>query len=231
MNVAKLLVSVRSVEEAVAALDGGAAVIDVKEPDRGPLGRADLATWQAVRRVVPSDVPLSVALGELREWTATGANPPDATAFSGVHYRKLGLAGAGATWTEDWGALRRAWGPGPLWVAVAYADWSLANAPHPDVVLEAALAATDCAGVLVDTWNKAEPSPIDGAWMPWIARARRGGRQVVLAGGLDAQSIARLAPLRPDLFAVRGAACLGGERRAKVDVHCVRRLARAVRDS
>src|SRR5947209_8028398 len=36
-----LLVSVRSAAEARAALDGGAALIDIKEPARGPLGRAD----------------------------------------------------------------------------------------------------------------------------------------------------------------------------------------------
>ena len=37
-----LLVSVRNVEEALAALEGGASLIDVKEPSRGPLGRAAL---------------------------------------------------------------------------------------------------------------------------------------------------------------------------------------------
>ena len=35
------LVSVRSPEEALAALEGGADLIDVKEPSRGPLGAAD----------------------------------------------------------------------------------------------------------------------------------------------------------------------------------------------
>ena len=37
----RLLVSVRSAAEAEAALTGGASVIDVKEPTRGALGRAD----------------------------------------------------------------------------------------------------------------------------------------------------------------------------------------------
>ena len=36
-----LLVSVRSADEAIAALAGGADVIDVKEPNRGALGAAD----------------------------------------------------------------------------------------------------------------------------------------------------------------------------------------------
>ncbi|MGI9178650.1 MAG: (5-formylfuran-3-yl)methyl phosphate synthase, partial [Pirellulales bacterium] len=36
-----LLVSVRSVEEAIEAVEGTAAIVDIKEPSRGPLGRAD----------------------------------------------------------------------------------------------------------------------------------------------------------------------------------------------
>ena len=63
-----LLVSVRSADEARAALAGGADVIDIKEPGRGPLGRADEATWRAVRAEVAGRVPVSAALGELAAW-------------------------------------------------------------------------------------------------------------------------------------------------------------------
>ena len=68
-HVAKLLVSVRSGVEALAALAGGADVIDVKEPSHGPLGRAEFALWREVRGRVPPTVPMSVALGELSEWS------------------------------------------------------------------------------------------------------------------------------------------------------------------
>src|SRR5689334_696643 len=122
-----LLVSVRSADEALSALAGGAAVIDVKEPDRGPLGRADVAAWREVRRVVPADVPVSVALGELREWRGAPGPPP--SAFAGLSFRKLGLAGDGPDWARDWAALRAAWGDGPPWIAVVYADWDRAEAP------------------------------------------------------------------------------------------------------
>ena len=47
-DMAELLVSVRSLGEAQAALVAGAAVIDVKEPLRGSLGRADDATISAL---------------------------------------------------------------------------------------------------------------------------------------------------------------------------------------
>ncbi len=211
---AGLLVSVRSPEEALAAVAGGASVIDVKEPGRGPLGRSDPDTWRAIRAVVPRSIPVSVALGEIGEFEGV---PPGS--FEGIAFRKLGLAGAGDGWIGRWAAIRRAH-PGPTaWVAVAYADWQAARAPAPDEVLGAALEAPGCAGVLVDTWDKTRPAWQDGPepWAGWIARARAGGRFVALAGGLDLASIARLAPLRPDLFAVRGAACLGSDRLGRVD--------------
>jgi uncharacterized protein (UPF0264 family) len=222
--VAKLLVSVRSADEARAALEGGAAVIDIKEPDRGPLGRADVKVWQSVRQAVAGVVPVSVALGELREWTAGRL---DLSVFSGLAFRKLGLSGAGRDWVQRWSALRDAWGPGPAWVAVVYADWREAGAPHPDAILDAALAVDDCAGVLIDTWNKAQPSPVDQSWASWVARARGRGGVVALAGGLGEAEILRLGPLAPDLFAVRGAACQRGDRRGPIDPDRVARLVRA----
>ncbi len=64
----QLLVSVRSAAEAEAALAGGAHVIDVKEPSRGSLGRADDATIDEVVRVVAGRRPVSAALGELHDF-------------------------------------------------------------------------------------------------------------------------------------------------------------------
>ena len=61
----QLLVSVRSAEEAEAALHGGAALIDVKEPRRGALGRASDGILADVVRTVAGRRPVSAALGEL----------------------------------------------------------------------------------------------------------------------------------------------------------------------
>ena len=48
----QLLVSVRSAEEAEAALAGGAHLIDIKEPTRGALGHADATTIADIVHVV-----------------------------------------------------------------------------------------------------------------------------------------------------------------------------------
>lgn len=214
--------SVRSAAEAVAAVEGGATVVDVKEPTLGPLGPATPESWAQVRAVVPARIPVSVALGELAD--RRDEPPPPASDFAGVSFRKLGLAGAGDDWQAGWRRVRARWGPGPAWVAVAYADWRTASAPDPDAVLDHALTIPECLGVLVDTWDKSAASPLDSSWADWVARAREGGRFVALAGRLDLMAIRRLAPLAPDLFAVRGAACPGGDRGGRVDASLVARL-------
>jgi uncharacterized protein (UPF0264 family) len=233
LNLAGLLVSVRSAAEAAVAVAGGAAVIDVKEPARGPLGCADPPVWQEVRAAVPCDLPVSVALGELVEWTGAGRwLGPEA--FAGVAFRKLGLARADRDWEREWAALRAGLGPGPSWIAVVYADWKRARAPHPDAVREAALAAPDCAGILIDTWDKTQPSPLaaDDTWRRWFAAARRGRPMLIaLAGGLDREAIARLAPLGPDLFGVRGAACGGGDRQGTIGRQRVAVMVEAVNEA
>jgi uncharacterized protein (UPF0264 family) len=222
---AGLLVSVRSAEEARAAVEGGASVVDVKEPDRGPLGRASASTWRAVRQVVPSTIPVSVALGELLDWSGV------AESLEGISFRKIGLAGSGPDWRSRWAEVRRLEGGASRWVAIAYADWRSARAPEPDEVLDAAIEAEDCSGVLVDTWDKSKPSPLAATprWSEWVALARRSGLFVALAGGLDLEAISRLAPLEPDLFAVRGAACDRADRRGLVRAERVAALVRAVR--
>lgn len=220
---AGLLVSVRSAGEARAAVEGGATVIDVKDPARGPLGRASREVWRSVRAAVPDGLPVSVALGELAE--CNGDQP--SCDGHGLAYRKLGLAGSGPDWADRWAQIR-ARSPGPPWIAVAYADWREAGAPEPDEVLDVALAIPECVGLLVDTWDKSRPAPLDLPWSPIVARAKAAGRLVALAGRLDLDAIRRLAPLRPDLFAVRGAACSGGDRNGAIDAGRVARLARLV---
>src|SRR5688500_12679056 len=90
-----LLVSVRSVAEALAALEGGAALIDIKEPARGSLGRADAGVIAAVVAAVKRLRPVSAALGE---WVDGIGAMPNAD----LTYVKWGLAGCrGRT---DWRA-------------------------------------------------------------------------------------------------------------------------------
>lgn len=219
-----LLVSVRSVAEALSAVAGGAAVVDIKEPDRGPLGMADPEVWRAVRDVVPRSLSVSVALGDLNDWRDRAA--PDPSGFEGLAFRKIGFARAGDDWRARWRALRTEWGDGPPWVAVIYADWTRAEAPEPsEVIAEAAEAG--CGGVLIDTWDKRQRSPIGPSWDVQVQAIRREVGLVAIAGGLDEAAIRSLARLKPDYFAVRGAACERGDRRLTIAADRVAALVQA----
>jgi uncharacterized protein (UPF0264 family) len=118
-----LLVSVRSVAEAQAALAGGADLIDVKEPDRGPLGAADFAVVEAVVAEVAGRAPVSVANGE---WAKTDG----IRMFAGVSFVKWGLAGLKQPARSAADAIRRCPPPARP-VLVAYADFQRAQSPPP----------------------------------------------------------------------------------------------------
>jgi (5-formylfuran-3-yl)methyl phosphate synthase len=228
-----LLVSVRNADEAIAALAGGADVIDVKEPDRGALGAADAATIAAVVRAVNERLPVTAAMGELAD-LYSGKGVPVVPA--GVALFKIGLAGCGRR--NDWQSLWRGTvaaladsSTRPRPVAVAYADWRLADAPEPGEILNTAVA-TDCPALLVDTWDKSAGNLFDH-WpaeklCQFVCSTRSRGLIVVLAGSLQGDSLEMALQLSPDVVAVRGAACIAG-RRGTVSRQRVAALKKAVR--
>jgi (5-formylfuran-3-yl)methyl phosphate synthase len=200
-----LLVSVRSAAEAVHALDGGADLIDVKEPTRGPLGPAATAIVREVITVVAARRPVSAALGEWREWT--GSQVPD-----GLRYVKWGLAETAEDPTTAVYGMRAADVPADP-VLVAYGDHRRVGSPDPEWLAERA-ASMRFAAFLLDTAIKDDSTLLDWVTPATLARIRfrlaDAGVPVALAGRLDEPAIRRLGPLCPDWFAVRGAACVGG---------------------
>ena len=231
---AELLVSVRSPEEARAALAGGASLIDVKEPAGGSLGRASDEVIAAVIRAVAGRRPVSAAMGELTERSGQGGCPFAAE----LSYLKWGLAGCGgrARWPDEWTeavAPLRKRNTTCQAVVVAYADWRRAESPHPDEVCAFAFSHA-CAALLLDTWCKDGTTLLD-----WLAPAeigsfchacRQAGVRVALAGSLGEAEILRLRACEPDWFAVRGSVCTGGRRDEAVDARAVRRLANLMKE-
>jgi (5-formylfuran-3-yl)methyl phosphate synthase len=235
---AGLLVSVRSASEALEALSGGAQVIDVKEPNRGPLGAADASTIASVVRAVNGRAPVTAAMGELTELIDANHEPLP----SGVCLFKIGLACVRSlpNWRHLWqgvvadiqsAACTSVARPEPT--AVIYADWKSAGAPKPDDILSAATQ-SGCPALLIDTWDKSAGSLFDHWAMEDVGRfvrvVRSQGLLVVLAGSLVNETFISASCLAPDLVGVRTSACDTG-RHGRVKAGHVRDLRRILKNT
>lgn len=236
----QLLVSVRNATEAIEAAQAGADIVDVKEPNAGPLGFAGMQSVSQVRQAVGHLVPVSAALGECVDWLLPDSLIPDelTSTLQGLQFVKLGLAellspviAQGAVensrnrWMESWSTVRDRLLPGgkgtglPQWVAVAYADHERAAAPAVQDVLDVAIQA-GCTTLLIDTFCK------DGSGtLNWLTQkdllelriqTRRHRLRLALAGQLAAVDLPVIRAIQPDIFAVRGAVCEGSDRTATV---------------
>lgn len=225
---AGLLLSVRNPSEAAIAVAAGASIVDIKEPDRGPLGRPSPRLVERVVAAVAGKAPVSVALGELTDWDRSEwADFP-----RGVAFAKFGLAGCArrSNWARHWHDVLMGLPVGVRPVAVIYADWLAAAAPPPSEVLEAA-SQNRCAAVLIDTFDKSRGPLLSWLTLQQLSQLaddiRRRQMLVVLGGSLAADTIPQVLPLRPDYVAVRRAACRG-PRNGPLDDALARHLAALV---
>ncbi len=240
MAIPDLLVSVRDLAEARAALEGGCDRLDVKEPQHGPLGMADDAVISEIAAFslqthVRDCVPCSVALGEVEEFRR-GSSP--FAVPRGVTDIKLGPAQTRTLdgWGDGWRLAMERIGATQLEtirrVAVAYADWQAASAPPPHEILSAAIE-LGADAFLIDTYRKETGGLRDvlshQELLQLAATSHRAGLKLALAGSLRQADIAALVAFGPDVIAVRGAACQGGQRSSVVSSECVRQLKAEIR--
>ena len=234
----RLLVSVRSSEEALAAIEGGADILDVKEPSRGSLGMAGMEVIAAIARqsdeTLAHHVPLSVALGEVIDWRDRGVVSalPDSVTFA-----KLGLSHLAQNrgWRDEWLRVRERFDRHRSshleWVAVAYADSDEAASPPILDILEAAIE-TNCAGLLIDTFAKTGHTLTDccdaGSLCDLAERCHSAGLFLALAGRLARESLSHLSRVPADILAIRSAACVDADRTASVSARAVASFRKAM---
>ena len=230
----QLLVSVRSATEALAALEGGADIIDVKEPSRGPLGMADADVMRAVVDAVGGRVPVSVAMGELCD------KPPMSRIPAGVAFAKIGLAGTEHGW-ETTLAATFAEAPNVKAIAVAYYNHSIQRRPPlVEAIVQWAIDRR-LYGVLFDTYMKDRGHLFELRRIlrhrelethlralqiaEYVRNVQKAGLTIALAGSLRDSMIGLALDMRPNIIGVRGAVCAGNNRKAAVDAERVRGLA------
>jgi uncharacterized protein (UPF0264 family) len=232
----KLLVSVVDVGEAREAAAAGADIVDVKNPAEGSLGAPSPAVIAGVRAAVPSDLPVSAAIGDMPNLPGTAALAALGAARSGATFVKVGLWGVS---TEDDAVdLLRAVCDGvanvagAVVVAAAYADARrMAHAPLAPELLPRVARAAGVGACLLDTAVK------DGrGLLKWlspdalaslVADAHDAGLQVALAGALRAEDLPVVRETAADIAGVRSAACGDGRRSSPLDAARVRALVAA----
>jgi (5-formylfuran-3-yl)methyl phosphate synthase len=204
----KLLISVRSVDEAQVAAEGGADFIDLKEPRHGALGALPLATIRdCVAALRGSGLPVSATIGDAPNDIADAVQR---VADCGVDYVKIGIERNAAA--HDVLAMLAVCGR-PV-VPVLLADRGL------DAELITHAASLRFAGLMVDTADKHAGSLFDCVPMPvlqhFIATARAASLMCGLAGALRAQHLPQLIELAPDFAGFRSAVC-SGDRNGTLD--------------
>jgi (5-formylfuran-3-yl)methyl phosphate synthase len=227
----QLLVSVATADDARAAADGGADIVDAKDPGAGALGAVTLARLREIRDAAGGAQPLSAALGDATDEQVVARQAREYSE-AGACLVKVGLLG-----TSDVGraeallsaAVSGARGTRGGLVAVAYADAG-SSAALPPCAIVAAAARARARGVLIDTMNKNGPGLLGVISAPelerWIAAAHDAGLIAAVAGKLSAGDLNLIDRMGADVAGVRGAACLGG-RSGQVSADLVRELVRS----
>jgi (5-formylfuran-3-yl)methyl phosphate synthase len=212
-----LLVSVRDPHEARAALDGGARIVDAKEPSRGPLAPVDPGILRDISAAVPAHIPLSVALGDCPASALAGLVSEVAPlAPRRTLYFKAALTDASPAFALDGiisavaAARRRP--DHPALVIARYVD---AAGDLEGMAAWVAIAARAGArGLLLDTRVKGGASLLAMCHAAPLASLRRlatrHGSWLALAGGVTLADLDAVRAVRPHVVGVRGAVCTGG---------------------
>ena len=208
----KILVSVRSVEEALLAASGGVDFIDLKEPRGGALGGLPTATIRAIVAALRERgwrLPVSATIGDVPMSDASRiAACIDAVGACGVDYVKVGIERV----PQAMAVLDRLAGSGWPIVPVFIADHGL----------EAAHVAHACTlsfpGLMADTADKHAGSLFDvmgeADLQHFVATVQGAEKLVGLAGALRLEHQPLLAALKPDFAGFRTAVCVAGRESA-----------------
>lgn len=226
----QFLASIRDAEEARIALQGGADIIDAKEPAHGALGAVALPQLSAIIAEIEGRCRVSATIGDDRITPRAISQGVAERAGAGADYVKFGVFDAQAAFDCATAAASAAAHSHALAIAVLFADLSSFAALTGERAL-AAFKSAGLAGVMVDTACKTS-----GPLTRHIGRAKIGalirnahhaGLKCGLAGSLGLRDIDIMVALRPDFLGFRGALCAGG-RSGDIDAGAVAQVRAAI---
>ncbi len=219
----KLLASVRSVEEARAALAAPADILDLKEPRSGALGALDIAVVRDIVALCRQRCALSATVGDLPPEPQAIAEKVRELADAGVDYIKIGFFDA--RYFETCAGALRPLARRHALVGVLFAD-RLHDFEGPCRLLKHA----NFTGVMIDTADKSKGSVREFAdeqtLRGFVSAARELSLLCGIAGSLKLEDIAPLAPLGADYLGFRTALCRDGRRENPICASTAAEIAR-----
>ncbi|MFQ6136306.1 MAG: (5-formylfuran-3-yl)methyl phosphate synthase [Candidatus Hydrothermarchaeales archaeon] len=227
----KLLVSPIDIEETREAIEGGADIIDVKNPREGSLGANFPWMIREVKSILPRDIELSATLGDLEFKPGTASLAAYGLGNLGVDYIKAGLYGI---FTEEQalemaGVISRSVGDFGCGVVLAgYADFRIIGSIDP-MMLPKVGHETGAKVVMMDTAVKDGKTLLDHISLEELGKfvnsAHSYGLKAALAGSLGVGEIRRLRDLGADIVGVRSSVCSNNDRvKGRVSAQKVREL-------
>lgn len=227
----KLLISPINPEEAIAAYEGGADIVDVKNPKEGSLGANFPWVIKSVKESINSGKPISATIGDFNFKPGTASLAALGAAVAGADYVKVGLYDVQ---TEEQ-ALEmltnitkavKDFDPEKKVVASGYSDYERINSIDPQLLPAVGLmAGVDV--VMVDTGIKDGRSTFEFMDEEDLTRftgaIREVGLESAIAGTLKFEDLPVLKRIQPDIIGVRGMVC-GGDRSSCIKAELVDKL-------
>lgn len=216
----KLLISPKDEEEATEAINGGADIIDVKNPKEGSLGANFPWIIKRIKKMTPNDREVSAAIGDFPNIPGTASLAALGAAMSGADYVKVGLYGLNSR--EDAILLASSvvksikdYDTGIKVVVAGYADFYRINSVNSTFIPE--IGKTSGADfVMLDTAIKDDKNLYDHISMDklrdFVEYSHKYGLSVAFGGSLSEKDIEPLHSIGVDVIGIRGAACEGNDR-------------------
>lgn len=211
---AKMLISVRSVEEADIALQNGADIIDLKDPDQGALGALPMSDIRSIINFVAARKPISATIGDI-------PMQPDfivqrVTQLQGlpINYIKIGFFEADDYMSCLGGVSEIKMISQPL-IAVLFAEH------HYPKNLIADIKQAGFIGIMLDTANKNGKTYQDYfselAFEAFASEIRAQHLLFGIAGSLQISHVKAAKKVNPHFMGFRGGVCIENQRQSELD--------------
>ncbi len=227
-------------QEASEAIAGGADIIDVKNPQEGPLGASFPWVIKRIREITPKNIQMSCTLGEAPNLPGSISLAALGAASLGVDYIKVGLYGLktlkeAISLLQNVNRAAKESNANIKVVAAGYADAERVSTIDPLFVPEIASKAQVDAAML-DTAVKDGKNLFNFLTIEQLGKfvnsSHKFGLEAALAGSLRKEDLPVVYGLGADIAGSRGAACTNNDRvKGQITENQVRELVQAIKQA